>query len=46
MFKLLMVNFLVPCADGTWLIECVDTSDLCSIMDEDSEGQTFALGAR
>jgi hypothetical protein len=46
MFKLLMVNFLFPCADGTWLIECVDTSDLRSIMDEDSEGQTFALGAR
>ena len=25
-FKLLMVNFLFHCADGTWLIECVDTT--------------------
>jgi hypothetical protein len=24
--KLPMVNFLFHCADGTWLIECVDTS--------------------
>ena len=25
-FKLLMVNFLFHCADGTWLVECVDTT--------------------
>jgi len=31
-----MVNFLFHCADGTWLIECVDTSDWRSEM-EDSE---------
>ena len=24
--KLPMVNFLFHCADGTWLIECVDTT--------------------
>ena len=29
-----MVNFLFHCADGTWLIECVDTSDWRSEMDE------------
>ena len=34
--KLPMVNFLFHCADGTWLIECVDTSDWRSEM-EDNE---------
>ena len=31
--KLPMVNFLFHCADGTWLIECVDTSDWRSEME-------------
>ena len=30
-----MVNFLFHCADGTWLIECADTSDWRSEMEED-----------
>ena len=30
-----MVNFLFHCADGTWLIECVDTSEWRSEMNED-----------
>ena len=30
-----MVNFLFHCADGSWLIECVDTSDWRSEMEED-----------
>jgi hypothetical protein len=30
-----MVNFLFHCADGTWLIECVDTSDWRSEMEDD-----------
>jgi hypothetical protein len=33
--KLPMVNFLFHCADGTWLLECVDTSDWRSEMDDD-----------
>ena len=33
--KLPMVNFLFHCADGTWLIECVDTSDWRSEMEMD-----------
>jgi hypothetical protein len=33
--KLPMVNFLFHCADGTWLLECVDTSDWRSEMEED-----------
>jgi hypothetical protein len=33
--KLPMVNFLFHCADGTWLIECVDTSDWRSEMEDD-----------
>jgi hypothetical protein len=30
-----MVNFLFHCADGTCLIECVDTSDWRSEMEDD-----------
>ena len=30
-----MVNFLFHCADGTWLIECVDTSEWRSEMEDD-----------
>ena len=33
--KLPMVNFLFHCADGTWLLECVDTSDWRSEMEDD-----------
>ena len=33
--KLPMVNFLFHSADGTWLIECVDTSEWRSEMNED-----------
>ena len=33
--KLPVVNFLFHCADGTWLIECVDTSDWRSEMEDD-----------
>ena len=33
--KLPMVNFLFHCADGTWLIECVDTNDWRSEMEDD-----------
>jgi hypothetical protein len=30
-----MVNFLFHCADGTWLLDCVDTSDWRSEMEDD-----------
>ena len=38
--KLPMVNFLFHCADGTWLLECVDTSDWRSEMEAKSGTNT------
>ena len=42
--KLPMVNFLFHCADGTWLIECVDTSDWRSEMEDDeTKGECISI---
>ncbi len=37
-FKLLMVNFLFHYADGTWPIECVDTTGVQKIEEDETKG--------